>query len=230
MKVLIFICLIFSNSVLCQVNHQLWTQVLSTHVSQSGRVNYDAIKKNPQALNAYIQSLQKNIPEESWNKNEKLAYWINAYNALTIDLILRHYPLNSIKDIKKPWDQTLWKFGDDWISLNDIEHKILRKMEEPRIHFAIVCASMSCPKLQNAAFTAKNLEQQLDEATLEFLNDTSKNKISKESLEISKIFRWFSKDFKNDGGVIDFIRKYSKIDVSAKAKINYLDYNWGLND
>ena len=142
------------------------------------------------------------------SKEQKLAYWINAYNALTIDLILQNYPLKSIKDIDKPWDQRLWKFGDKWLSLNDIEHQILRKMDEPRIHFAIVCASVYCPKLQNEAFIAEKIDSQLSKATSEFLSDTSKNFISQNSLEISKIFQWFSKDFKENGSMIKFLNKY----------------------
>ena len=159
-----------------------------------------------------------------------MAYWINAYNALTVDLILRNHPIKSIKDIKDPWDQRLWKFGNKWQNLNDIEHQILRKMNEPRIHFAIVCASVSCPKLQNNAFTSSNLDAQLTAFTKEFLNDESKNKFSENRIELSKIFKWFKKDFEQNGSLIDFLNTYSDFEISNNAKKNYTNYNWNLND
>lgn len=213
------------------INHSKWSTLLENYVSNNGEVNYQNLKENKAELNSYIKTLQEDYASlETASKDQKIAYWINAYNALTIDLILRNYPLNSIKDIKDPWDQRLWQFGDKWLNLNDIEHKILRKMNEPRIHFAIVCASESCPKLQNTAFTAENLDEQLTNATKEFLVDTTKNEISEDNIKLSKIFRWFKKDFEQDGSLIDFLNRYSDITISEKAKKSYKNYSWDLND
>lgn len=212
-------------------DHSLWNTLLRKHVSLAGAVNYKAVKNENTQLQAYIASLIENTPSENTGRTETLAYWINAYNALTVDLILRNYPLVSIKDIKDPWDQRLWKFGDKWLNLNDIEHKILRKMNEPRIHFAIVCASVSCPKLQNKAFTADGLEEQLTHATKEFLSDSSKNQLSENSIKLSKIFKWFGKDFKSKNStIIDFLNAYVDFKISDSAKKSYLDYNWDLNE
>ena len=211
-------------------NHNTWNALLQKHVSDQGNVDYNGFKADKTVFNAYIKSLSENPPQNSWTKNETLAYWINAYNAFTIDLILRNYLLQSIKDIKEPWDQRLWKIESKWYNLNDIEHQILRKMDEPRIHFAIVCASISCPKLQNTAFTSNDLETQLSNATTEFLNDTSKNNISEHSIKLSKIFKWFAKDFKTNGSLIDFLNQYSEVNISNKAKKSFNDYNWDLND
>ena len=211
--------------------HLLFDELLQKHVSSSGNVDYKSFKSSHQKLFGYISVLQMvYLKLDSLSKEEKLAYWINAYNALTIDLILRNYPLNSIKDIDKPWDQRLWKFGNKWLNLNDIEHKILRKMDEPRMHFAIVCASFSCPKLQNTVFTAEQLETQLTEATKEFLADKTRNNISTNNLQLSKIFKWFAKDFKANGTLIDFLNTYSDIDIASNAKKNFKDYNWDLNE
>lgn len=213
------------------INHSKWSILLENHVSNNGEVNYQNLKENKAELDSYIKTLQEGYASiKTASKNQKIAYWINAYNALTIDLILRNYPLKSIKDIKNPWDQHLWQFGDKRLSLNDIEHKILRKMDEPRIHFAIVCASESCPKLQNTAFTAKNLEEQLTKATQEFLADTSKNEISENEIKLSKIFKWFKKDFEKNGSLIDFLNRYTDVTISDKAKKSYKDYSWDLND
>lgn len=213
--------------------HELWNELLEKHVSDDGIVNYKSFKTEHKKLLDYIYVLNLGYKYDnlkSLNKEEKLSYWINAYNALTIDLILRHYPLNSIKDINNPWDQRLWKFGEKWLNLNDIEHEILRKMNEPRIHFAIVCASVSCPKLQNEAFEASKLETQLTQTTKAFLADSKRNNITENDLELSKIFQWFVKDFKQNGSLIDFLNKYSDVKISSKAKITYKDYNWNLNE
>lgn len=227
--------LLFSTILTCTTNaqnivHTSWTTLLQKHVSKQGNVNYKTFQKDKKALETYILYLSNNTPKNSNSKNEKLAFWINAYNALTIDLILQHYPINSIKDIKNPWDQKLWQLGEKKYSLGDIEHEILRKMDEPRIHFAIVCASYSCPKLLNEAYTSKQLEAQLTKATTDFLSDSNRNNIASNALELSKIFQWFSKDFEQNGDLITFLNRYSDIKISAKAKIKYKDYNWDLND
>ncbi|WP_179347933.1 DUF547 domain-containing protein [Winogradskyella pacifica] len=211
-------------------DHAILNALLKEYVSEDGNVNYKGLKTESKTLQRYIDLLKLHQPNDDWTKNDKLAYWINAYNALTIDLILRNYPTKSIKDIKDPWDQRLWKLGDTWQNLNDIEHEILRKMNEPRIHFAIVCASVSCPKLQNTAFTASNLDAHLTNATKEFLADTSKNELSKDNIKISKIFRWFKNDFEQSGSLIDFLNQYSDITISESAKKSYTDYNWDLNE
>ncbi len=211
-------------------NHKSWNDLLQKHVSKEGTVNYKTFKADRKPLSSYITLLSQNLPDNNWSKEDKLAYWINAYNAMTIDLILRNYPVKSIKDIKDPWKQRLWKLGKKKYNLEDIEHQILRKMDEPRIHFAIVCASYSCPKLLNEAYTASNLKQQLTNATKDFLTDKKRNNITENNLELSKIFQWFSKDFKQEGSLIDFLNKYSAIKISNKAKINFNDYNWSLNE
>ena len=207
-----------------------WNELLQKYVSDNGNVNYSQLKKEHLKLNNYIKFLSPALPNKTHTKEYTLAFWINAYNAMTIDLILRHYPVKSIKDIKDPWQQRYWKLGEKWYNLEDIEHQILRKMDEPRIHFAIVCASISCPKLLNEAYTAENLEQQLTNVMKDFLSDTKRNFISKDKLELSKIFQWFTKDFKQNGSLIDFLNLYSNIEISAKAKTNYKDYNWDLNE
>jgi len=212
------------------LDHKLWSELLTKHVSESGEVNYKSFKKDSVKLKDYISYLAKNTPSDSATKNEKLAYWINLYNVLTVDLIVRNYPIKSIKDIKNPWKQRLWETANLSYNLDEIEHDILRKMNEPRIHFAIVCASISCPKLQNKAFKANTLDAQLTKATKAFLADNTKNEITKNQLNLSKIFKWFRKDFETNGTVIDFINQYTSTTISKDAKINYKDYNWNLNE
>ncbi|WP_461302581.1 DUF547 domain-containing protein [Aureisphaera sp.] len=210
-------------------NHSVWNTLLRTHVSKKGNVDYEGFRQNRHALREYITSLGVQMPSENWSKADQLAYWMNAYNAMTVDLILRNLPLESIKDIDKPWEQRLWKLGDKWYNLDEIEHKILRKMNDPRIHFGINCASFSCPPLLNEAFTATNVDTQLDDLAKEFVNDPQRNTITSDRIEISKIFNWFAKDFKKEGSLIDFLNKYSETPIKSNARKSFMDYDWALN-
>lgn len=209
--------------------HTSFNELLKDYVSLQGNVNYQGLKSKRSVLTSYIKALGENVPNESWSQEEKLAYWMNAYNAMTIDLILRNMPLTSIKDIKKPWDQRLWKLDKKWYNLNEIEHQILRKMGDARIHFGINCASFSCPPILNEAFTAKDVDQQLDVLARQFVNDKQRNAITGSTVTISKIFSWFSKDFKTDGTLIDFLNKYSDTPINNNARVKYMEYNWALN-
>ena len=207
-----------------------WTELLQKHVSEEGNVNYEGFKKDWPSLKDFMNTLSTHTPDEHWSNPQVLSYWINAYNALTIDLILRHYPLESIKDIRSPWKQALWTLGNKTFDLNSIEHEILRKMKEPRIHFAIVCASYSCPKLKNSAYTPHQLNDQLQQAAMDFINDPKRNELSENRVEISKIFQWFRNDFEEDQPLVDFLNRYAEIEISRTARIRYQNYNWDLND
>lgn len=212
-------------------NHDLWNSLLQKHVSDQGNVNYKGFKADKTEFNSYLKSLSETPSQDSWSKDETLAYWMNVYNAFTIKLILDNYPINSIKDIDGPWNHRFIKIGDKWYTLNDVEHKIIRKMDEPRIHFALVCAAVSCPKLYNKAFTAKNLEADFVLLTKGFLSDSSKNEIFENEIKLSKIFKWYGGDFKSNGkDLIDFLNEYSDVTISEKAKKSYKDYNWNLNE
>ena len=210
-------------------NHSAWNQLLTKHVTIDGRVNYEGFRNDKGILRDYLTSLGANMPSESWAREDKLAYWMNAYNAMTVDLIVRNLPIESIKEIDKPWNQRLWKLGDKWYNLDEIEHQILRKMGDARIHFGINCASFSCPPLLNSAFTSENVEKQLDGVARTFVNDTKRNQISENNIKISKIFSWFAKDFKTDGSLIDFLNRYSETTINSKARKSYMDYDWTLN-
>ena len=212
------------------IDHKIWNDLLEKHVSQNGIVNYKGFKKDLPELKSYLELLSKNSPENTWNKNAILAYWINAYNAYTVKLIVDNYPIKSIKKINNPWNKNFINIGNKTISLGEIEHKILRKLNDPRIHFAINCASYSCPNLSNEAFTEKDLNNQLNDAAKSFINDKTKNNISANTIEISNIFDWFSNDFKTKGTLIDFLNTYSNVKINAKAKISYKKYNWELNE
>jgi hypothetical protein len=211
-------------------DHSYFDQLLKKYVNKNGVVNYAGIKKHHKSLKAYLETFRVHAPVDTWSRQDQFAYYLNAYNAMTIDLIVRNYPLKSIKDIKNPWEQRSWSIGKKSISLEEIEHKILRKMNEPRIHFGINCASFSCPPLMNEAFTAAKVDAQLERLAVQFINDPKRNRITRDRIEISNIFRWFKKDFTKNGDLIDFLNKYSKVAIDKNARLRYMDYDWSLNE
>ena len=221
------------------VSHEIWNGLVQKHASKDGKVDYKGFIQDSVSFNNYLAILKNNHPNDKiWSEAEQLAYWINAYNAFTVKLIIDNYPLKSIKDIKKGlpfinsvWDIKFIKIEGATYDLNNIEHSILRaKYNEPRIHFAINCASFSCPNLRPEAFTAEHLEEQLTEQAKSFLNDPSKNKITEEKAEISSIFSWFKKDFVKEGTLIEYLNKYAPVKINSDTKIDYLDYDWSLNE
>ncbi len=210
------------------LDHTLWDELLKKHVTNNGDVNYKAFVKDKKNLEKYLGYLSQNPAQKSWPVSEQFAYYINLYNAGTTLLIVQNYPVASIKDIKRPWHQKFIMVGDKTVSLNTIEHGILRKMNDPRIHFAINCASISCPRLLNEAFTSEKLETQLQKLTAEFIN-SDKNKIAENKVELSKIFDWFKKDFPNKD-LVSYINIYSDVKVNKNADVDYMDYDWRLNE
>ncbi|WP_299435983.1 DUF547 domain-containing protein [uncultured Aquimarina sp.] len=212
-------------------DHSVWNQLTKKYVSSKGKVNYNGFKSNISTIEKYLSHLQVTSPKKDWTKKEKLAYWFNLYNAATVQLIANAYPIKSIKDINggKPWDKKFVKSGNQIYSLNQIENTIVRpNFNEPRLHVAFNCAAVSCPKLLNEAFSPSKLYSQLNKLSSTWINDPTKNKITENSIEISKIFEWYGSDFKK--GIIPFINRYATIKANGSAKIQYLEYNWNLND
>ncbi len=211
-------------------SHDVLDQLLKKYVSASGKVNYSGFKADEAKLDAYLKSLDNNPPASGWSKAKKMAYWINAYNAATIKLILKNYPVSSIMKLHggKAWDQKWIPLGGKTYTLNNIEHDVLRPTyKDARIHFAVNCAAKSCPPLLNRAWTESNLNRYLEKQTKSFINDSKHNTISANAIEVSKIFEWYAVDF---GNLIDYLNKYSDTKINANAKISYKEYNWDLNN
>ncbi|AUC16396.1 hypothetical protein BTO06_15115 [Tenacibaculum sp. SZ-18] len=232
-KFLLIINLFITVTVSAQTS--IFNGILSTHVDAKGNVNYNALKKDEATLNNYLAYLEKTSPSSSWSKNKQKAFWINAYNAYTIKLILNNYPVKSIMKIKEkeksPWKIPFAFVGGKPYTLDHIEHNILRKkLFDPRIHVGVNCASVSCPKLHNKAFTEANIDSELESLMKQFINDPKRNKLNKKStIHISEIFNWFKGDFTIKGSVVDYINKYANEPVDADAKIHHLPYDWNLN-
>lgn len=211
-------------------NHDTWNTLLQKHVTNDGRVDYAGFQKDMVMLDRYLMVLAKNPVEKSWTRQEKMAYWINAYNAFTVKLIADNYPVKSILDLHggKAWDVKWIKLGDKTYSLNNIENDILRpRYKDARIHFAVNCAAKSCPPIKNTAWTAANLERDLDKQTRAFVNNAKFNTITTKKASVSKIFEWYAVDFGKD--LKAYLNKYSTTQLGKKAKVNYVEYDWALN-
>ena len=222
--------------------HKIFTEILQKYVID-GLVNYKELKTD-QNFDKYLSQLFSTDPSQLTEK-EELAFWINAYNVFTIKVILDSYPVKSINDIKfgekSVWDKDFISINKKKYSLNDIEHKILRvKFKEPRIHFAIVCASVSCPALRNNAYEADKLDRQLQEQAVEFLRDNERNSfdIKNKEADLSKIFDWFGEDFgKSDEEILEYVSTFLSGDVREDINqnlnswsISYKKYDWNLNE
>eukprot|EP00903_Cladosiphon_okamuranus_P003878 g3876.t1 len=219
--------------------HRKFTEVLQENVTGKN-VDYAKLREEPGKLGTYIEALA-GVSEsdfEKWTDQQQIAYLINLYNAATLKLIIDNYPVDSIRDIRNPWKQKRVRLFGDHVSLDHIEHEILRKnYREPRIHFAVNCASVGCPPLRPEAFVAAELDNQLDEQTRAFLRDETKNRLDAKAgtLHLSKIFDWFREDFTKESGTLDnFVAGYfSEADRNAMKgetfSIRFTDYDWSLN-
>jgi len=232
-KTIILFSLLFI-SMQSQSQTDVFNALLKTYVSSQGNVDYKGLRKNRALLDLYLKHLEKTVPGKKWSASKAKAFWINAYNAYTIKLILDSYPLKKITDIKRK-GRNAWKIpfaviGKKTYSLDYIEHKILRRWhDDPRIHVAINAASKSGPRFANFAFTTKNIETKLDVLMKQFINDSTKNKISSGKVEVSKIFEWYQEDFTIKHSLVDYLNKYSNTKVNDGAEIVYMVYDWNLN-
>ncbi|MEA5520217.1 DUF547 domain-containing protein [Limnoraphis robusta] len=234
-------------------SYQNYQQILSIYVDENGNVNYKALKENRQNLDKFNASLATLSPQsfENWTEKEKIAFWINAYNSLTLLAIIENYPTKSIRDIPGVWTKLQFNVMGKEVTLDEIEHKILRvQFNEPRIHMGLVCASIGCPLLLQEPYTGDKLDEQLDEQTRKFIALNQNFKIDKQNNQVylSSIFKWFGEDFipsfkaqdkftgsDKERAVLNFVSQYlneseQKYLINEKYQIKYLDYDWSLND
>ncbi len=229
------------------IDHSSFDTLLAKYVDEDGNVDYSAWKASKadrKSLNRYLQSLSRGSTTKPASSDAKLAFWINAYNAVTIEGILQEYPTTSIRNhTAKVFGYNIWQdlpliVGDHQYSLEQIEHKILRKMNEPRIHFAIVCASIGCPRLRNEAYTPSRVDEQLADNARDFFSRRKNLQIDTASrtLKLSSILSWFDEDFGSTQAqqlqtIKPYLPKESQALVSrGDVSVSYLDYDWSLND
>ncbi len=254
MKILItlyVLVFLFVNCADAGDRHGLFSDILQQYVNK-GKVNYKKLKDDSR-LDAYIISLSKINPDTITSQKDKLAFWINVYNVYTLQVICKNYPLESINDLHGGglilgmvfgttiWDDEFVSINGEETTLNHIEHEIIRPVfKDPRAHFALVCASKSCPPLRPEAYEGYKLDKQLDDQGKIFMSDNFKNSfdIKNKTANLSKIFSWFSEDFGDeDENILSFVSDYIEKDIAENIKnnpeswdIDYLDYDWGLNE
>ena len=224
-------------------DHSIFDEVLKSHVNDQGQVDYNGIAKN-KPFKAYMETLET-ARVDTMSRDEQLAFWINAYNAVTIDKVIKWKPKKSVRETFVPGVWTGTKFfttrehtvAGRRLSQDDIEHEILRKqLKEPRIHFAIVCASSSCPPLPRFAYTKENVQAKLEDETRKYINSERGTRFDpdKNVLHLSKLFDWFAGDFEyKSGSVLGFLKPYldeqGRAFLDEKPEIKYIHYDWALN-
>jgi hypothetical protein len=220
-------------------HHEIWAELLKKYVEPAG-VDYAGFKSEEDKLNRYLKVLE-HIDSKTLSRDDQFAFYVNAYNAWTIKLILSAYPgVKSIKDLgtflKSPWEKKFVRIDGDVLTLDDIEHHILRpRFKDPRVHFAINCSAASCPPLRSEPYLGSSLDLQLDQATRSFINNSNSYRLEGNAFYVSRIFKWFAEDFNDD--VVGFYLKYAQDDLKKKIvvkkdviQVKYLYYDWSLND
>ncbi|MDN3700331.1 DUF547 domain-containing protein [Vibrio artabrorum] len=220
-----------------QISHQDWQQFLDRYRVKQGQnalVRYQAVSTEDKAkLKHYIKRLEQLNPL-NYSKAEQYAYWVNLYNAVTVDLILDAYPIKSITKLGGlfsfgPWGDDVVVVNEKSLTLNDIEHRILRPIwQDPRTHYAVNCASLGCPNLQPDAFTSDNTEPLLEQAAREFVNSNKGVLVTNNKLQLSSIYQWFAVDFGTEQQLLQHLDLYRTQPVTNTHKISY-DYDWSLN-
>jgi hypothetical protein len=218
--------------------HGRWERLLSRHV-KNGLVDYAGMKADERDLDAYLADLER-IDSRTLSRIDQFAFFINAYNAWTVKLIIGPYPeIKSIKDLGglfgSPWKKKIARIDGALLSLDQIEHEILRpRFKDPRVHFAINCAALSCPPLRPEAYVGERLDLQLDDAARAFINNPDRNYLKLDTLYLSRIFDWFGEDFGKD--LPRFVSRYAEGNLKerlaareGKLRVEFLDYDWGLN-
>ncbi|GAB7219147.1 DUF547 domain-containing protein [Vibrio comitans] len=219
------------------IDHGQWQTLLDAYLVERGEntlFRYASVTDtDKQTLKTYISSLAK-IDPRLYSQTEQYAYWVNLYNALTVDLILDNYPVKSITKLGGlfsfgPWGEEIIEVAGQPLSLNDIEHRILRPIwQDPRTHYAVNCASLGCPNLQAKAFTAENTEQLLEQSAQVFINSDKGAKLSNGKLQLSSIYDWFAVDFDGEQGVLKHLANYRSDLTGFEGKVSF-DYDWKLN-
>ncbi len=237
---LVLPALVFTSNIAlaADVDHSIYNQLLQKYV-HGHRVDYSGFQREETVLDQYLDQLSATDPA-TLTRNQAMAFYINTYNAFTIKLILTQYPdLNSIKELggffSGPWSKEFIPLNGRTVTLDYIEHEVLRpRYKDPRIHFAVNCASKGCPPLRNSAYTGADLERQLDEQTIAFINTPDRTHFKDNTLYVSKIFDWFGEDFNDNPEA--FVRQYAQGELKraldgavGRIKVSYLSYDWTLN-
>ncbi|MBD3392955.1 MAG: DUF547 domain-containing protein [Chitinivibrionales bacterium] len=229
-RALLFLIVCIASARAFDPAYPMYSEILSEYVCDAG-VDYAALVQD-----AALDPVQKEFTSltrqmyETLGREDRIAFFANLYNFYTLKLIAGHYPVKSIKEIDKPWAREIVPLFGDSVSLDHVEHQIMRKQfDKPRIHFALNCASLGCPALRDEPYVGNRLDAQLESAAKAFLTDTARNRIEGNTLVLSKILKWYGGDFKKKyGGYEEYVKKV--LGITGKVKVRFLDYDWDLND
>jgi len=227
---------VFANAAEFDQSHAALDSILKKYVNDEGMVNYAELKKDRAPLDAYLKTTASVTEKEfkGWDEKAQIAFLMNVYNAETLQYIVGNYPVKSIKKlgplIGSGWDEKNVELFGGKTTLNKVEHDMLRKdYVEPRLHFALVCAAISCPPLRAEAFTADALDAQLTDQAKVFLSQSDKNRVEGDTLYLSSIFKWYGDDFDVDGSSVKkYVNDFFEADTT-KLDVKYTDYDWDLN-
>lgn len=220
--------------------HQSWDELLKQHVQADGRLSYATLAENDDQLRLYLQTLRRTTPQPDWSRQDQAAFWLNVYNAYTLNLAVEYYPVQRLSDIKvksvggyrSVWEALEVNVGGKEYSLNQIEREILPRLlpQDPRRFLALHCAAMSSPTLLTEAFSGPRLEAQLETLTHRFINDPTRNQLSGAAVQVSSVFDWHAAEFGETSKLIAFLNRYATTPVPATATVQYLPYDWTLNE
>jgi hypothetical protein len=229
------------------IDHTPWDNLLSRHVRTSDQgvnlVDYHGFSTGDRTMLADYITILSGVPISQFNRDQQLAYWVNLYNALTVRVVLDHYPVESIRDIDispslfatGPWDKKLISIEGENLTLNDIEHRIMRPIwRDPRIHYVVNCASIGCPNLRDRAYSGTEIDTALDRAATAYVNDPRGVSVVDGKVSVSKIYDWFIEDFGgSEGMVLRHLQRYAAPELAARleaiGKLSDVHYDWSIN-
>ncbi len=229
------------------IDHTPWDNLLSRHVRTSDQgvnlVDYHGFSTGDRTMLADYITILSGVPISQFNRDQQLAYWVNLYNALTVRVVLDHYPVESIRDIDispglfatGPWDKKLISIEGENLTLNDIEHRIMRPIwRDPRIHYVVNCASIGCPNLRHRAYSGTEIDTALDRAATAYVNDPRGVSVVDGKVSVSKIYDWFIEDFGgSEGMVLRHLQRYAAPELAARleaiGKLSDVHYDWSIN-
>ncbi len=229
------------------IDHTPWDNLLSRHVRTSDQgvnlVDYNGFSTGDRTMLADYITILSGVQISQFNRDQQLAYWVNLYNALTVRVVLDHYPVESIRDIDispglfatGPWDKKLISIEGENLTLNDIEHRIMRPIwRDPRIHYVVNCASIGCPNLRDRAYSGTEIDTALDRAATAYVNDPRGVSVVDGKVSVSKIYDWFIEDFGgSEGMVLRHLQRYAAPELAARleaiGKLSDVHYDWSIN-
>jgi len=252
MRVFVSITLLLSVLILTppvsasEPDYSAWTEILQDYYDPARGMDYEGLRKLDYPKLTELVDMLSKVDRSGLDRDAQLAYWMNLYNISTVKLIVDNYPVESIRDLStslinkyQVFDQEIVPLGGSKVSLNHIEHEVIRKQfKDPRIHFAINCAARSCPPMRREAFSKARVDKQLDEQTIAFINRDARvdRRGEKATITVTKIMDWFEEDFEQAGGVAAFVRRYLQGENAARLSgvrqisVDHHDYDWALND